>query len=137
MNVVLVFVVRLLRSICAIVVSVVTWFLVATVLNWLLRGLLSGYAAAEPSMAFSLTMQIARLALGLVSSLCAGAVAAAIAKPSSHAPKVVATLIVVLFIPVHYTLWDKFPAWYHLLFLLSLAPAILLGAALMPKRSMS
>jgi hypothetical protein len=127
----------MLRSACAVVASIFTWFLVGTVGNWLLRALLPGYAAAEPSLSFSLTMQIARLALGLVSSLCAGAVAAAIAKPGSHAPKVVAALIVALFIPVHYMLWAKFPVWYHLFFLLSLAPTIFLGAALLARRSMS
>jgi hypothetical protein len=127
----------MLRSICAVVVSVFIWFLVGTLGNWLLRALLPGYTAAEPAMAFSLTMQIARLALGLVASLCAGVVAAAIAKPGSHAPKVVAAVMVALFIPVHYMLWTKFPVWYHLFFLLSLAPAILLGATLLTKRSMA
>jgi hypothetical protein len=125
---------HMLRSICAVVVSLVAWFVVATVGNWLLRALIPGYAAAEPSMTFSLTMQIGRLSLGLASSLCAGAVAAAIAKSGSHAPKVLAALMIALFIPVHYSLWTKFPIWYHLFFLLSLAPAILLGAALLSKR---
>jgi hypothetical protein len=81
-------------------------------------------------------MQLTRLALGLLSSLCAGAVCAAIAKPGSHAPKVVAGIIVAMFVPVHYMLWDKFPIWYHLFFLLTLAPAVLLGTALFPRRAM-
>jgi hypothetical protein len=37
------------------------------------------------------------------------------------------------FLPVHYSLWDKFPVWYHLFFLVTLAPAVLLGSALYSK----
>jgi hypothetical protein len=42
-----------LRSICAVLISVVTWFLVATVGNWLLRAVLPGYAAVEATMSFT------------------------------------------------------------------------------------
>ena len=126
----------MLRSICAVIISVVTWFLVGTLGNLLLRALLPGYAAVETAMSFTLPMKLARLALGLISSLSAGIVCAAIANPGSHAAKVVAGIMVALFIPVHYMLWAKFPVWYHLFFLLSLAPAVLLGASLLPKRSM-
>ncbi|HEY3075248.1 MAG TPA: hypothetical protein VGJ74_08755 [Burkholderiales bacterium] len=31
-------------------------------------------------------------------------------------------------IPVHYTLWNRFPAWYHVLFIASLVLFTLLGA---------
>jgi hypothetical protein len=119
-----------------VIISVFTWFLVATIGNRLVRALFPGYAEVEGTMAFTLSMQLTRLALGLLSSLCAGAVCAAIAKPGSHAPKVVAGIIVAMFVPVHYMLWDKFPIWYHLFFLLTLAPAVLLGTALFPRRAM-
>ena len=33
-----------------------------------------------------------------------------------------------LFIPAHIQLWHKFPIWYHLTFLLTLAPLVALGA---------
>ena len=39
-------------------------------------------------------------------------------------------LLLALFIPNHYLLWDKFPVWYHLTFLVSLFPLTLLGAML-------
>jgi len=126
----------MLRSICAVIISVITWFVVATLGNLLLRVLLPGYAAVEVAMLFTFPMKLARLALGLISSLCAGVVCVAIANPGSYAPRVVAVIMVVLFIPVHYMLWDKFPVWYHLFFLLSLAPAVLLGSSLLPKHSM-
>ena len=126
----------MVRSICAIVISMITWFVVVTIVNRLVRVLFPGYAAVEATMAFTLSMQLIRLALGLLSSLCAGAVCAAIANPGSHAPRVLAAIMVALFIPVHYSIWDKFPVWYHLFFLLTLAPAVLLGASLVQRRSM-
>jgi hypothetical protein len=122
----------MIRSILAVIVAVVTWFIVATIVNWILRAGLPGYAAVEVSTNFTLTMMICRLLLGLVSSLCAGYVCAIIAR-NRFAPKVAAAVMVVLFLPVHYMLWAKFPVWYHLFFLISLAPMLLVGAALRSK----
>jgi hypothetical protein len=119
----------MVKSIVAVVVAVVTWFVVATIGNWILRAELSGYAAVEASMDFTLTMMICRLILGLVSSLSAGFVGATIAR-NRIAPKVAAAIMVILFLPVHYMLWQKFPIWYHLFFLITLAPTMLIGAAL-------
>jgi hypothetical protein len=119
----------MLRSIVAVLVTIVTWFVVATVGNWLLRAALPGYSVAEVSRNFTPTMMICRLVLGLVSSLCAGFVCAAIATGSKMAPKVAAVIMLVLFLPVHYLLWTKFPIWYHLFFLITLVPAMLIGAA--------
>jgi len=67
--------------------------------------------------------------LGRVSSLSAGFVCATIA-PNRVAPKVAAAIMVILFLPVHYMLWRKFSIWYHLFFLITLAPTMLIGAAL-------
>lgn len=120
----------MLRSTLAIIVAVVTWFVVATIGNWILRTVLPGYSAVEVSMNFTLMMMICRLILGLVSSLCAGFVCATIAGRTSIAPKIAAGIMVVLFLPVHYMIWAKFPIWYHLFFLLSLAPTMLIGATL-------
>ena len=36
-------------------------------------------------------------------------------------------LLLVVFIPQHVMLWDKFPVWYHLTFLASLVPLAYLG----------
>ena len=122
----------MIRSILAVIVAVITWFLVATICNWILRAALPGYSAVEVSMNFTFTMMICRLVLGLLSSLCAGFVCATIAR-NRVAPKVAGAVMVVLFLPVHYMLWAKFPIWYHLFFLISLAPMLLVGAALQSK----
>jgi hypothetical protein len=36
--------------------------------------------------------------------------------------------LLLMFIPQHIMLWDRFPIWYHLTFLLSLVPLTFLGA---------
>ena len=120
----------MLRSICAILVSFIAWFLVATVGNWLVRILVPGYTEVEGAMSFTLPMLICRLCVGLISSLCAGMLCASVARSNGLAVKLFAGLMVILFLPVHYSLWPKFPIWYHIFFLGTLAPAILLGAQL-------
>ena len=125
----------MIRAVGAVVVAVLVWFVVATVGNLALRVMIPGYAEVERAMTFTLPMQIGRLALGLVSSLCAGAVCAAIARSKGLPVKIVASIMVLLFLPLHYSLWAKFPVWYHAFFLITLAPAVILGAVLWQRRS--
>lgn len=122
----------MIRSVVAIVVGAVVWFVVATLGNFLERLAIPGYAAAEPAMAFTLAMLIGRLATGLTSSLAAGAATAGLG--TTIAVRVLAVVMVVFFVPVHYTLWDRFPLWYHAFFLLSLAPTIWAGSRLVATR---
>lgn len=116
------------RQILAFVSALFIWVLVASVLNRLLRAGLPGYAAAEPAMTFTLSMQWARLALGAIASLCAGYALARVAPSARWLPPALGGLLLIGFLPVHYSLWAKFPVWYHLVFLLSLAPLVVLGA---------
>jgi hypothetical protein len=62
------------RSILGLIVGLAVWVLVASLLNRSLRFGLRGYAAAEPQMTFTHAMMAARLALGALASLAAGAV---------------------------------------------------------------
>lgn len=120
----------MMRSILAVVAGLVVWGLVATLVNFGLRAGLAGYALAEPTLTFTLGMKIARLTLGALASLAAGAAMGLIA-PSKTAPRwVFGALMLTFFIPVHVQLWAKFPVWYHLVFLGTLLPLVLLGAAL-------
>jgi len=66
--------------------------------------------------------------LGALSSLCAGFALERITKQDGRAVKILGGLLTVLFIPVHYGLWDKLPLWYHVVFLVSLYPLTLLGS---------
>ena len=118
------------RPLTAVIVALLVWIVVASVLDRLLRALLAGYADAEPTLHFTLAMQLARLLLAAAASLAAGAAAARIAPATRWAALVPALLLLALFVPEHVRLWHAFPLWYHLTFLLTLVPLVLAGAAL-------
>ena len=112
------------------IVGLVVWFVVATAGNLSLRLAWPAYAAAEPAMQFTPGMLAARLLLGALSTVAAGLVAARIATAPRRAALLLGVLLVLLSIPVHSDLWDKFPLWYHAVFLVTLLPLVLAGAAL-------
>jgi hypothetical protein len=119
-----------LRAVLAITVGFVVWFVVATVGNFAIRLLFPGYAEVEKAMNFSLAMLLVRLVLGAGASIAAGVACAAV-RSSTRLPRYVfALLLFALFVPVHVSLWDKFPIWYHIIFLGSLAPLVVLGTKL-------
>ena len=117
-----------LRTVLAIAAGFIVWFAVATVGNLVIRWLLPGYTEVEKAMDFSVGMLLARLALGVVASLAAGAACVAVARSARAATYLFALLLLALFVPVHVGLWAKFPVWYHIFFLGSLVPVVLLGA---------
>lgn len=118
------------RPILAIIAGLVTWVVVATLLNFGLRFSIPGYVQAEPVMNFTLTMKIARLLLSAISCLAAGAVVRRIAPLSGWAPWIAGAIVLAIFLPAHITIWPVFPVWYHLTFLLTLIPLFVLGAKL-------
>ena len=118
------------RTISSIIAGLVAWTVVATILNFGLRAALPGYHAAEATLQFTLAMKIGRLSLAALSCLVAGATVGAVAPASKWAPWIAGTTMLALFLPAHYQLWDKFPVWYHLTFLLSIVPLFGFGAAL-------
>ena len=75
-------------------------------------------------------MKIARLTLAIVSSLAAGFLTRVIAPASRGAPWIVGAILLLLFLPVHIKIGSRLPLWYHLFFLLTLAPLVALGAEL-------
>jgi len=120
----------ILKTVGAVIAALVTWFFVATVVNLALRAWWPHYHEAEIAFNFTFAMKFARLVLGAISTLSAGFVAAWIDKGRMRAATLTGIVLLGLFIPGHYRIWDKFPVWYHLTFLLSLLPLTLLGAAL-------
>jgi hypothetical protein len=119
----------MLRGLVAIVVAVVVWLVAATLGNMLLRMVLPGYGAVEASMAFTLAMQVGRLAVGVLATFAAGLACSAVARGKPAPAYVFGIALLLCFLPVHYGLWGRFPVWYHLVFLGSLLPVALLGAA--------
>jgi hypothetical protein len=73
-----------------------------------------------------LPMMIARLSIGAFAALAMGFVTACITQ-SAVARLIPGLVLLAFFIPDHVMLWDKFPIWYHLWFLLSLVPLTYLG----------
>ena len=120
--------IRVLRAVAGVAGGLFTWVVVATVGNLLLRIVWPSYAEVEVAMNFTPAMLVMRLLLGALSSLCAGFLAARITKRSRGPVHILACLLVVAFIPVHYELWERFPVWYHLVFLVSLVAATIFGA---------
>jgi hypothetical protein len=120
------------RTIVGIIAGLIAWAVIVTVLNWGLRLGLPGYSQAEPTLVFTLGMKISRLVMAAVTSIATGAVIRAIAPSSRPAPWIVGLIILAMFLPAHIHLWHRFPIWYHLSFLLPLAPLLALGAWLVP-----
>ena len=119
------------RSILACLAGLLTWMVVITVINRVLRLSLPNYTAAEQTLEFTLGMKWARLLMAIVTSVVAGGVTGWISRSSRWAPLIVGGVVVAMFVPVHIAIWNKFPAWYHLTFLLTIIPAVLVGALLL------
>ena len=118
------------RNLLGVVAGLVAWMVVATLVNLALRMLWADYAAVEKALTFTLPMLFARLVIGVVASLVAGWIAAWVARRSRVAVWVVVGLLLAVFLPTHVYLWDRFPAWYHAVFIASLVVVPWWGAAL-------
>ena len=123
------------RSILACLAGLLTWMVVVTLINRVLRLSLADYSTAEHTLQFTLVMKWARLGMAILTSVTAGAVTAAIDRSSRWAPLIVGCVVLAMFLPVHIAIWNKFPIWYHLAFLLTIVPAVLVGALLIPRRN--
>ncbi len=124
----------MLRLIGGVVAGLIVWVAVVSALNLGLRHGWHDYAAVEKAMTFTIPMMAARLAESAISSLVSGFVAALVDK-GGWAPLVSGTILLLLFIPVHYSLWDRFPIWYHLTFLISLPFLSFIGGKLVRAKS--
>ena len=104
-------------------------------INRVLRLSLPNYTAAEHTLQFTLGMKWARLLMAIVTSLVAGAVTRCVSPSGRRAPLIVGSVVLAMFAPWHMANWSKFPAWYHLTFLLTIIPAVLVGALLPLRRN--
>lgn len=112
----------MMRSILGAVGGFVAWWVLVSLVNrGVLHPLWPAYAAADtPTMAFNLPMKIARLAESSIATVIAALVAHRIAPASRSAAPASGLLLLIMFVPVHYMIWTKFPIWYHVYFLASL-----------------
>lgn len=118
------------RTVLSIIAGLVAWFVIVTLFNFGLRAAIPGYHAAEATLQFTVAMKAGRLTEAALTSLAAGAIVALIEPSRKWTAWIVGLIVLAMFMPVHIKLWDKFPAWYHLAFLVPLAPLVALGASL-------
>ena len=123
------------RSILACLVGLLTWLVVVSVINRVLRMSLPNYTTAEHTLQFTLVMKWARLLMAIATSVAAGAVTRWVAPSSRWAPWIVGSIVLAMFLPFHIAIWSRLPAWYHLTFLVTIIPAVLAGALLPPRRN--
>jgi hypothetical protein len=115
------------KAVLAVVSGLVAWIAVAAVAGLIMRSSWPAYARVADAMTFTLPMMIARLSIGALATLAAGWVTAAIAPRPMLVRLMPGLILLVAFIPQHIALWNTFPVWYHLTFLLSLVPLTYLG----------
>ena len=115
------------KKILGVVAGLVAWVIVVSIAGSIMRAVWPAYASVADAMTFTLPMMMARLSIGAVATVSAGWVAGMIAGRSTIATVLPGVLLLVAFIPEHISLWEKFPVWYHLTFLLSLIPLTFAG----------
>ena len=121
------------RTLAAIVAGLVVWAAVVTILNFGLRAAIPGYHAAEATLQFTMAMKIGRLGEAAITSIAAGTIVGLVAPTGRWAPWLVGLIVLAMFLPAHVKLWSQFPIWYHLAFLVPLAPLVALGGWLARK----
>jgi hypothetical protein len=114
------------RNFIGVVTGLAVWLAVVFVAGIIMRETWPAYASVADAMTFTLPMMIARLSIGAVATIATGFVTAWITQ-SALARLIPGFILLIVFIPEHVTLWDKFPIWYHLTFLLSLVPLTYVG----------
>jgi hypothetical protein len=115
------------KGILGVVAGLLAFVAIAAVAGIVMRGAWPEYARVADAMTFTLPMMIARLTMGALATIAAGLVTAVVARRSALVSLLPGFLLLAAFIPQHVMLWEKFPVWYHLTFLLSLVPLTYLG----------
>ena len=123
------------RRILGVVVGLAVWAGVVTVAGLIMRAAWPAYASVADAMTFTLPMMIARLVVGAVATLAAGLTTSVMTRRSGSATLAAGVVLLLVFIPQHITLWEKFPVWYHLTFLLSLVPLAVVGGKIAAART--
>ncbi len=121
------------KKILGVVAGLGVWVAIVLVAGAVMRPAWPAYASVAAAMTFTLPMLTARLAISTLATLATGFVTAVITQ-SLVASVIPGVLLLIAFIPQHIMLWDKFPVWYHLTFLLSLVPLTYVGGIIWSRR---
>jgi hypothetical protein len=98
------------RNILGVIAGLAVWIAITAVAGLTMRSVWPEYASVAEAMTFTLPMMFARLAIGACATLGAGWVAAVIARRSMLASVTAGLLLVLVLVPQHLMLWNKFPA---------------------------
>jgi hypothetical protein len=118
---------RIGKAVVAVAAGLAAFIAVIAVAGLIMRSTWPTYVRVADAMTFTLPMLFARLSIAAVAMLAAGWATAAIAPRSLLVRLLPGLLLLVAFIPQHIALWNTFPVWYHLTFLVSLVPLTYLG----------
>ncbi|MFM5885893.1 MAG: hypothetical protein ACKOQ3_11335 [Novosphingobium sp.] len=120
--------------------SIVAGWTAFLLLGWLSSGLVlhvwPAYAAAYPERAFTLPMQLARLGVGAVLVIIAGATISAISRHNRQAIVwgAIIPLVETVWVHLHEPTWSHYPVWYHIVTFCLPIPCALFGAWLQRAR---
>jgi hypothetical protein len=124
----------MVRTVSSVIAGVVAWIILATLFDRTMRHFWPDYASVFTAMTFTLPMMLARLAESTVALIVASMIVVGIAPTSRAARWAFGILMLAFFVPVHYTIWSKFPIWYHTYFLASLIAVPVLVARAMDRK---
>ena len=121
----------MIRAILATIAAFLTWSVV-----WFIGGMVLAMVFSEEAEAFqagepvtSTPYLLCGLVLSVVCSFVSGKVCALVAKDKTKgASYATVALLLITGIGVQATAWNLMPLWYHLPFLILLAPVTLAGA---------
>ena len=114
-----------LRSVASLATGCVIAVTIAIICVVAARAFWPEYAAAEPHKAYTLPMLLTRLAVGALSVAGAACGATAIAADRGRAAWWLGGIFLIVSLPDHLYpgyVWNDYPVWYHLVYLLYLVP---------------
>lgn len=120
------------RHFAAVVAGVVFFALFVSLINRGAMMVWPAYGEAFPTNNFTPGMMILRLCMGAGALIGSGYLVAAIARAKPLAVTIAAGVLLLLGGAVHLNepIWSSFPLWYHIAFIGSIVPAVLIGARL-------
>jgi len=118
------------RGILGVIAGLAVWVISVTAAGVIMRSAWPAYASVAEAMTFTLPMMVARLSIGACATLAMGYSTAVVARRATLATLLPGVVLLLAFIPEHITIWNKFPVWYHLTFLLSLVPLSYAGGTI-------
>ena len=118
-----------LRLVAALAIGSLAAVVIAAICFSLMRAAWPAYVTAEPTKAYTLSMMLARLSIGVLCAAGAACVATIVAGDDGRAAWWLGAFFVVISLPDHlYYVWDDYPVWYHFVYLGYLVPVAVFSA---------